>query len=76
MNTDYRTATKIYKNAAGDQYVRPDKGKSYHERQGWHLLTAAGKLVCIVPDGRDPLFGNALNAIYRQLQLGLAALRR
>ena len=71
-----KEASSRYRESAGDQYRKPDRNRSYYDRGGWHLLTATGELVAIVPDERAPLFGNALNALYRQLQLGMAAPRR
>jgi len=74
--TTFKEASRQYRESAGDQYRKPDRNRSYYDRGGWHLLTATGELVAIVPDGRAPLFGNALNALYRQLQLGMAVPRR
>jgi len=71
----YKEASRQYRESAGDQYQKPDRTRSYYDRGGWHLLTATGELLCIVPDGREPIFGNLLNAIYRQFALGATAPR-
>ena len=70
---DFKEAVKRYRNASADDFEKPNKTHSTFERDGWFLRAADGRLLCIIrPDG-CPVWGAALNAVFRQLQLGMPA---
>ena len=73
---DLKTAIKIYHNTAGPDYQRPSKTKSYERNSAMHLLGDDGALLAVVHADRSVVFGPALLAWSRQLQLGMPAPRR
>jgi hypothetical protein len=73
----YRDASMIYKDQAGHQFHRPDKGLSYYRGGAWHLLDKDGALHAVVfADSLRCVFGPALLAWSRQLSAGMPAPRR
>lgn len=69
---EIKEATKRYKLAAGNQFVRPDKPRCYTRNNAVHLLGKQGQLLAVVHEDGSVVHGRALAAWMNQFALGMA----